>query len=1738
MNKFNKIRFLFKYPLKKLKITRTNAYNVEIPIEINEEKDSSWILYKFSPTDYINKNLIKYKEFSSLKGITEEKCIFKSFAIFSTIHIRGIFISNKEIKAEKLPKEMSVRGDKTDLNMYYIDLVENKEIRSKPNSIKDSKNNSNLENNNDYNNNEINIINNNIYNDDYNNYFNKKDNLYDIENSKIDNTSISSSVYLSKPKRKINKKSSFSKNKDTCPKKPLYPDPILSLNYIIGYTSKNCPTIKFNSFGDYTFNNDINKETKINQTKKYFYFCSGSNIIKYDSFNKTQKFFIGHSKSISHFIIGCKGEILFSGEEGVNSIIRVWKVENFSCIKMLTTPLDKLKSLSESIKSKFLCVAGTEQLKELIIIFKIEDLNNINIYIRKNLKFIINSIKFVPYSDEVLISCGKENIKFYRIKNNNLYEKSVVLSQYSKNNFLCIDFNKSIFGDNYSDKGKAYIGSSSGAVFQISCLSQELESVYLIQNSPILSLASNEIFVVTGSEDGYCRVWPVGFEEFIMEAKHDSGVCSVDISYDSIDILCGSLNGSIGILNIYNKNYHTLFRSPNSDITLLFLHPLNNFIFTVENNENFNNLRIWDLQNKEEIFNFKSENDLINCVNADLLKKFVCGFTSGIIKVFDFEKSELIYQCKPFKSPVNDLIYIQSYDKLIAMSSMGNLSVHDCNLDYKQIKIINIGKQCLYSDISLSVEQNFFATIGPESKHVLTWNSESLAMKNNINIINNIKYNNNNKNIKLAKKLCMVNKNLLGVGLDDCSIRFYALGKFEGIFIKEIKDIHIKSINKFICSKNYSYFLTSGEEGLIKIWDMKMIFNNYKSYQQYIGHSNGVNGLALIDNKGIVISSSKNNGIYFWNFLGDIASYDDNLIKDLDQLNDPIYIKNLKIKLNNQINSVRNSKSLNKYNINYFEDKKEQFLTKNMRIQHNEREYYAENPELEENYHQYITNIDFCKQEINLNNKKENEYEFKLLPKCPNEEEEEKISIHYSNEDYIISKNILEKYDTPDNKINSIKYKLLFTSKYLPYLYNNSNIIKSSKKKKNKKNINNTNNYKLDLEYCLGLSIYSMNNIVFNKKYNWYAYTANNKIIIEYLNTEKKQKILSDSKDELSCLILSNDLKYLISGIGQINKDEYASIFIYDTISFELIRRLNLHPKGIQYITLSKDAKFMLTIGTKNENSVCLWNFTDFKIIDMKTLNFSPFTAIIENNFNIYNKVKFITTYFDIISFWELDDKNKLENIDLKLEDMINFKNDDNEFITGLTLYKEDFEINDKYLLILTNKGNIIMIDNFKKEFIKKYLISKFPLTKIYYSDYYFICAGEGPLLYFWKFTDDEKNNFSEFLEIKKPNLLFFDGKINSISLPSISNECILSTDKGSLFYANLEEKNSLKILSSHPNTTIISMFTDISDSNLFTLGKEKNICCWTVDSMDQKYLIKKKKHKPNNFIYNYQDNILLTQYENSYLSAFDIKNFKSLGKIYIPNEDISEFCYIFDYQYILLITFQINIYIISIKNYDPLSMLYSLIDIPKNNVYYPYEQKCTSIICSNLDNDNTNKASSAFNFSNGDTSIFIMEKSNSKIIYDLIDNFNIILIHSKENNDENSNELYKNLINFRSEYKSAGIFSKQYDGVIICYHEALQFILIRDFIKKINKKIIAINYFPYCIDINDNGNFIALGTKEGIIIFISDGELKYYNNYCEPVLYRGHYDSIYSIKFSQDSSILFTSSKNEILSWSINLNN
>lgn len=1021
------MKFNFKYPLKELKFTRSSTYNIDVPLNI---QTTGWQIIKFDPVDYINSNLLnKHKEFASIGGITFENTILKSIIFYSTVSVRGVYISNSSLNLNTLPKDMAVKivdQSNPNSNLSLIDLISeagktveenegedeagllendlkersiqkknfNEDYERSENEIqKNSKEiNKRMKENNSKSTikklemtNSANSFNLSDIKSDKNEKYNNE--LKEINNEELKkNMEIINKEYANTKKEIIKNIFKNEENK----KKPLLPDPIMNLKFILGYTAPNCPNLKF-----------FAKEADSNpQGKKDIFFSSGNNVIKFDFSELKQKFFFGHSKPITNYLIACEGEILFSCQEGKNAIIRVWRIETGRCIKILTTPYEKISSLSLSKDSRILCTVGIESYnKELIILWDISDIDNIKVQIRQSSHFSINQIKFSPFEQNVLVSCGKENIKFWRIKNDHLGGKAVVLNQYARESvFLCLDYDNPFIGEEFN-KGRVFVGSNKGCIYQVSCNTQELEAIFKIQDSPILSICVNDAFCVTGSQDGHLRVWPIDFKEFLIEAKHDSGVCSVDISFDGLEIVCGTLNGSIGILNIESKQYKTILRSPPGNVISMAAHPSGNFLFTIEDDKS---VRVWDIDNKNEAFQFISTKDPPTAIGVPNKMIFACGFTSGLIKVFDLDKTTIIYEGKAFNSSIKHLKFIQKDSLLISMNSQGNMSIHDCNNNFIQIKLIKIDEPTAFTDISLCPEEDYFATIGPESNCVIVWNSKSFGIKNRIPISN-----------YFVNKVYLINKNILVVILENCSIQFYSLAAYEGIFIKEMPNIHLAKINDFLISRNSKYFISGGEEGMIKIWDSKILYKNLLSFQQYIGHSNGVRSVICLENKSLVITVSENSGIYFWNFLGDLTFTETEINQEFEKFGNPKEMKEFVINYNQKLK--KGALNSNNTQMNTMKNIKTSHLGKVYKIEHNEHSA--------------------ADKRFNTENKEnENRQTFTMLP-VEFEDRDHCVDLSNSQSSQFLGSEASKKlYSTNESFTNEeeLSNKILFSPKYLP----------------------------------------------------------------------------------------------------------------------------------------------------------------------------------------------------------------------------------------------------------------------------------------------------------------------------------------------------------------------------------------------------------------------------------------------------------------------------------------------------------------------------------------------------------------------------------------------------------------------------------------------------------------------------------------------------------------------------------
>lgn len=118
----------------------------------------------------------------------------------------------------------------------------------------------------------------------------------------------------------------------------------------------------------------------------------------------------------------------------------------------------------------------------------------------------------------------------------------------------------------------AYACTLSGQIFVINVARMEIENVRIVEpiidrtavngvggggilinksrsNKPALrlnSLAISDRYCVTGSDDGYVRVWPLDFTQVAIEAEHESSVRAVRFSPDSCKIATATLNGNLG----------------------------------------------------------------------------------------------------------------------------------------------------------------------------------------------------------------------------------------------------------------------------------------------------------------------------------------------------------------------------------------------------------------------------------------------------------------------------------------------------------------------------------------------------------------------------------------------------------------------------------------------------------------------------------------------------------------------------------------------------------------------------------------------------------------------------------------------------------------------------------------------------------------------------------------------------------------------------------------------------------------------------------------------------------------------------------------------------------------------------------------------------------------------------------------------------------------------------------------
>ncbi|RHY17122.1 hypothetical protein DYB28_000206 [Aphanomyces astaci] len=432
-----------------------------------------------------------------------------------------------------------------------------------------------------------------------------------------------------------------------------FPSPALSLRRVIGYSVERRRALAWAS-----------------TSSTFFYSCESTVIVgrrpppsgqseTTSSPFVDQEFLLGHTDDVTALAYSSAAGLLASAQGGVSPSIRFWLLSpKGHCIASVKAHAHGVDTIAFCPHGTQLCGVGHDSKRRTQILVWDVTTPSQPVCVAKQLTdYAIANIKFSPHEPDRLVSCGRESIRFWRVKNGHLPGCAVVLHEYARDTlFTDLDFDPVVMGNQPSRP--LYVASSHGTVLVVDYDSMALTCVYKLHDGPIHCLRVNEGFCVTGAADGYLRVWPLDFSDFYLEASHEAPVASVDLSVDGLHALIGCVNGTIGMLEISTQQYTTVVRAHTGAITALALSPRSDSFVTTSTD---GTIRVWDVTTGTQTYEFQDDDRAATAIAYHPRRDVVAvGFASGTLRLFDIPTMQIHETYQQHRGAVASVVYGRS----------------------------------------------------------------------------------------------------------------------------------------------------------------------------------------------------------------------------------------------------------------------------------------------------------------------------------------------------------------------------------------------------------------------------------------------------------------------------------------------------------------------------------------------------------------------------------------------------------------------------------------------------------------------------------------------------------------------------------------------------------------------------------------------------------------------------------------------------------------------------------------------------------------------------------------------------------------------------------------------------------------------------------------------------------------------------------------------------------------------
>lgn len=625
------------------------------------------------------------------------------------------------------------------------------------------------------------------------------------------------------------------------------------------------------------------------------------------SLSATESFLWGHGASICGMALAREEKLLASAEEGSSSV-RLWDLRRLECVTALKAHARGVHALcfSSSGQPLRLCAVGRDASRRVqIIVWDCSALlhdgsrreaggslgSALPIIARQTCDFPVTKIAFSPYEAGQLVSCGKENVRFWRLRNSHLAGSPVVLNEYSRGTVFTdmgFDLVYQAFPSNIPRTRPLYVSSSLGTLLLINYDTRSVVCVYQLHDSAINCVSINEGFCVTGSEDNFLRVWPLDFTDFFLEAQHEAGVASVEVSSDGLCVLVGSRNGAIGMLNISNQRYDTVLRSHISEITTMALTPTSLLSHgevvkrdEVVTTSRDGTLRIWDAASGQQSYEFDVQKDEVTCLAVSPVETNIVavGFASGCTRIFAIRNEGATSAIREFQQHQSALRSIQ-YDRdgrfLYTSAAEQQLCVYDAlERAYAPVKMLIADMYAKSGRFCLSSDKKYLATISADQKNVTVLSSGSLLPHSTIKPLHSQPHYANRLTREAAASPKDGLKELLMSG--DAQ-ELLVLSKTDRLFVYSMATLQLTqtmpllvqgSITSLVLSPNLKYLATGGSDGSLCVWRWAKEQRFSRKQQSFVGQTGAITRVCFTSDGASVVATGSSSTIFIWEFHGE-----------------------------------------------------------------------------------------------------------------------------------------------------------------------------------------------------------------------------------------------------------------------------------------------------------------------------------------------------------------------------------------------------------------------------------------------------------------------------------------------------------------------------------------------------------------------------------------------------------------------------------------------------------------------------------------------------------------------------------------------------------------------------------------------------------------------------------------------------------------------------------------------------